>query len=212
MHEVPTAGPVLRSADRQSGRFGRSEDSNAPGEPMLARAIARAQEGDWDALHFLYVRYADDVRGYVMSIVRNAHDAEDITQSVFAKLMRAIAKYEPHGVPFTAWILRVARNAALDHLRQRRQIPCEEVRTSDEGYDQIGHDRGQSLKVALARLPAEQREVLVLRHIAGLSPSEIAERLDKTEGAVHGLHHRGRRALRAMLRELDAAPVTAAAG
>ena len=80
----------------------------------------------------------------------------------------------------------------------------------DDGHEQIGFERSQCLRDALRRLPAEQREVLVLRHIAGLSPGEIAERLGKTEGSVHGLHHRGRGALQAALRELEAAPVIAA--
>lgn len=192
---------------RHSNRFTRDD---AASQRLLARAVARAKEGDSDAVHFLYVEYADDVYGYVMSIVRNPHEAEDITQNVFAKLMRVIGKYEQRDVPFTAWILRVARNAALDWMRARRDVPCEEVRSSDEGHEQIGQEQIRSLRTALEQLPGEQREVLVLRHIGGFSPGEIAERLDKTEGAVHGLHHRGRGALKTALRELDAAPVTAA--
>jgi RNA polymerase sigma-70 factor (ECF subfamily) len=114
-------------------------------------------------------------------------------------------------VPFSAWILRVARNAALDHLRARRQIPFEEVRTTDEGHDEVQFERFHSLREALDRLPGEQREVLVLRHVIGLSPVEIADRMQKTESAIHGLHHRGRGALKAALRELDAAPVVQSA-
>ena len=163
------------------------------------------------AFDFLYVRFADDVQGYVNSIVRDLHTAEDLTQNVFAKLIKSIHKYEPRDVPFAAWILRVARNVALDHLRARRQIPFEEVRTTDEGQDETRFDRLESLREALMRLPADQREVLVLRHVAGLSPTEIADRLGKSEGSVHGLHHRGRGALKAALRELEAAPVTATA-
>jgi RNA polymerase sigma-70 factor, ECF subfamily len=163
------------------------------------------------ALHFLYVRFADDVCAYVLGIVRDPHEAEDVTQNVFAKLMTAIRKYEQREVPFAAWILRVARNVALDHVRARRQIPCEQVRADDAGDERIGFERSQSLREALERLPEEQREVLVLRHLAGLSPGEIAERLGKTEGSIHGLHHRGRGALQAALRELDAAPVVAPA-
>jgi RNA polymerase sigma-70 factor, ECF subfamily len=178
---------------------------------LLARAIARAKEGDASALHFLYVRYADDVCGYVQSIVRDPHEAEDITQSLFAKLLGKIQRYEQRQVPFSAWILRVARNAALDHLRARRQIPFEEVRTSDEGHDELRFERFHSLREALDRLPDEQREVLVLRHVVGLSPVEIAERMKKTESAIHGLHHRGRGALKAALRELEAAPVVQSA-
>jgi RNA polymerase sigma-70 factor (ECF subfamily) len=172
-------------------------------------AVARVKAGDAGALHFLYVRFADDVCAYVRGIVRDAHEAEDVTQNVFAKLVTAVARYEERGVPFAAWILTVARNVALDHVRSRRQIPVEEVRTSDEGHEQMGFERSQCLREALRRLPLEQREVLVLRHIAGLSPGEIARRLGKSEGSIHGLHHRGRGALQVALRELDAAPLTA---
>ena len=187
---------------------------NAPARPtpeLVTRAVARAKAGDMSAIHFLYVRFADDVFGYVSSIVHDSHEAEDITQNVFAKLSTAIRKYEPRQVPFTAWILRVARNAAVDHLRARRQIPFEQVRIDDDGHDQIGFERSQSLRDALWRLPEEQREVLVLRHLVGLSPLEIARRLGKTEGSIHGLHHRGRTALRLALLEMDAGPVVASA-
>ncbi len=176
---------------------------------MLKRAIARAKEGDTSALHFLYVRFADDIYGYVNSIVRDHHEAEDIAQNVFAKLMSAIQKYEERQVPFAAWIMRVARNATLDHIRSRRAVPCEDVRIDDNGHHETAFERSMSLREALDRLPEEQREVLVLRHLAGLSPGEIAELLDKSEGSIHGLHHRGRRGLKAALLELEAAPVTA---
>ena len=192
-----------------NSRFTRSGQADDHPE-LIIQAVARAKEGDMSALHFLYVRFADDVCGYVNSIVHDSHEAEDITQNVFAKLMKAIHKYEPREVPFAAWILRVARNAALDNLRSRRQIPFEEVRTDDDGHEQLGFERSQCLRDALWRLPHEQREVLVLRHLAGLSPSEIADRLGKTEGSIHGLHHRGRGALRVALNEMDAAPVVAA--
>ena len=178
---------------------------------LLSRAIARAKEGDASALHFLYVRYADEVCGYVQSIVRDPHEAEDITQSLFAKLLGKIRRYEQRQVPFSAWILRVARNAALDHLRARRQIPFEEVRTSDERHDEVQFERYHSLREALERLPEEQRTVLVLRHVVGLTPVEIADRMHKTESAIHGLHHRGRAALKTALRELEAAPVVQSA-
>ena len=175
----------------------------------MRRAVARAKAGDTGALHFLYVRFSDDVCSYVRGIVRDRHEAEDITQNVFAKLMTAIQRYEERDVAFAAWITTVARNLALDHMRARRQIPFEEVRTSDEGHEQTGFERSQCLREALQQLPIEQREVLVLRHIAGLSPREIADRLGKSESSIHGLHHRGRGALKAALLALEAAPITA---
>jgi RNA polymerase sigma-70 factor (ECF subfamily) len=199
---------TARSTLPASGRFVRSDPRQARDE-LVYEAVAAAKTGDMSALHFLYARFADDVCAYVRSIVRDPHAAEDITQNVFAKLMKAIHKYERREVPFAAWIIRVARNVALDHIRAARQIPVDEVRTSDEGGEPVGVERAQSIRDALQQLPHDQREVLVLRHIAGLSPGEIAERLGKTEASIHGLHHRGRGALRAALRELDAAPVTA---
>lgn len=172
-------------------------------------AIARAQAGDIDALHFLYAHYADEILRFVRSIVHDHHEAEDITQNVFVKLMRVIGKYEPREVPFAAWILKVARNAALDHLRTRRTVPSEDLEAIDDDRSQVGRERSRDLFEALERLTHEQRHVLVLRHIVGLSPLEIAELLGKNENAIHGLHHRGRLSLQAALRELGTAPVVA---
>jgi RNA polymerase sigma-70 factor, ECF subfamily len=179
---------------------------------LVADAVARAKAGDREGLHFLYLRYAVDVQRYIASFVRDHHEAEDITQNVFAKLVTGIRKYEQREVPFAAWIMRVARNAALDHLRTRRAIPSEEIRLADTGQAQVGLDRSRDLRDALEQLPDDQREVLVLRHIAGLSPVEIANTLDKTESSVHGLHHRGRQTLQAKLVELGAAPVVVPPG
>lgn len=181
--------------------------SSAADTRLVQRAVARAKDGDQEGLHFLYLRFAPDVQRYVASFVRDEHEAEDITQNVFAKLMTKIGKYEQREVPFTAWILRVARNAALDHMRARRAIPTEEVRVADSGSTQTGIDRRRDLRQALEGLPEDQREVLVLRHIVGLSPTEIADTLGKTESSVHGLHHRGRRSLQANLVALGANPM-----
>jgi len=189
----------------EQARNGRTPERG--NDSLDRRAIAAAKRGEWDAIHYLYVRYADDVLAYVRSIVGDHHAAEDITQNVFAKLIGAIRRYEERGaIPFAGWIMRVARNAALDYLRARRQIPVEEVRTTDPADEGREFDQRQSLKEALAALPEDQREVLVLRHVLGLSPPEIAARLGRTESSVHGLHHRGRAALRAALIELEAGP------
>jgi RNA polymerase sigma-70 factor (ECF subfamily) len=190
--------------------FRRKRTLDAPTE-RVARAVLRAKQGDRDALRFLYATYADNVFGYVCSIVRDEHEAEDVTQHVFMKLMTVIGRYERRTMPFSAWILRVAHNAAIDHLRTRRPVPCDEVRGADDAGDDIGLDRGRSLRVALDELPDDQRKVVVMRHVVGLSPGEIARELGKTEHAVHGLHHRGRRALRDALHRLDSAPTTLAA-
>jgi RNA polymerase sigma-70 factor, ECF subfamily len=204
----------MRSNDlaNQSSSAGFRRKTSMEEDPATARlvslAVTRAKQGDQEAVRFLYMRYADNVYGYVRSIVRDHHEAEDVTQHVFAKLMTQLPKYQARDVPFAAWILRVARNVAVDHLRQRRAIPCEEVRALDPRRDDQGeaHQVSLSLREALGDLPEDQREVIVLRHLVGLSPGEIAGRMDRTEPSIHGLHHRGRGALRNRLKDRQCAP------
>ena len=179
-------------------------------ERLVSRAVTRAKQGDRDAVRFLYLRYADNVYGYVRTIVRDHHDAEDVTQQVFAKLMTAISKYEQRGVPFVAWLLRMAHNVAVDAIRARRTTPAEEIFGPNDAVCEEASERARSLRAALAALPEDQRQVVVLRHVLGLSPVEIAEQLGRTNSSVYGLHHRGRRALCAELERLDSTPLTSA--
>jgi RNA polymerase sigma-70 factor, ECF subfamily len=194
----------------QAVRSGRAlpGSGDEPQDGLVPLAVARAKEGDGSALEFLYVRYATEVQRYVASFVGDHHTAEDITQDVFLKLMRVIGKYTQRDVPFISWLRRVARNAALDHLRSRRLVPVSEVRGGEDTSEDAAPERSRALRDALGRLPREQCEVLVLRHLAGLRPREIARTLDKTEAAVHGLHHRGRITFKAALRDLEAMPLT----
>ena len=177
-------------------------------DPVIINAVVRAQAVDMHAIDFLYSRYKDNVYGYVLSILRDEHEAEDVTQHVFMKLMAVIGKYEPRQVPFTSWILRVARNVAVDSLRRRRMIPCEEVFESSHATPDPGWDRRWGLEQALEALPEDQREVVMLRHMVGLTPGEIADHLNRTEASIHGLHHRARLALRRELTAIDCTPTT----
>jgi RNA polymerase sigma-70 factor (ECF subfamily) len=177
-------------------------------ERLVSRAVMRAKRGDRDAVRFLYLRYADNVYGYVRNIVRDHHDAEDVTQHVFAKLMTAIAKYEQRSVPFVAWLLRMSHNVAVDAVRARRTTPAAEIFGPNDAICDEAPERARSLHAALATLPEDQRQVVVLRHVLGLTPVEIAERLGRTNSSVYGLHHRGRRAMCAELERLDSAPLT----
>lgn len=193
-----------------NGRFqrrARLDRDERPGE--LKNVIARAKAGDRDAFRYLYQRFAGNIFGYARSIVRDEHDAEDVTQQVFTRMMTAIANYEDRGVPFSAWLLRIAHNMSIDHMR-RRVVVAEDVQQAEQRVDsEHAHHLSLSLREALAELPDGQREVVLLHHVAGWSPTEIAEKLGRSEDAVHGLHHRGRRQLKATLRALDAAPVAA---
>jgi RNA polymerase sigma-70 factor (ECF subfamily) len=200
------ADHIEATVDRGRFRRRRALDRSPATERLVLAAVARAQEGDADALRFLYLRYADNVYGYVCSIVRDEHEAEDVTQHIFAKLLTALDHYEPRVVPFSAWIMRVAHNAAIDHVRIRRPVPCEHVRCGDVEDALASRERFADLRTALDALPPEQRSVIVLRFVIGLSPREIAERLGRSEDAVHGLQHRGRRQLRREMERIERAP------
>src|SRR3954447_8167330 len=161
--ELPTARPAAGVLTGRFRRVSRLDDDDA-GKRMVAQAVSRAKQGDREALRYLYIRYADNVYGYVASIVRDDHEAEDVTQHVFAKLMTALPKYEPRSVPFSAWILRVARNVAVDHMRQRRAILSDDVRELDTRADddEASRMRSLGLRDALATLPEDQRQVIVM--------------------------------------------------
>jgi RNA polymerase sigma-70 factor, ECF subfamily len=182
-------------------------DESAETREKTRLAVARAKGGDQDALRYLYVSYSHNIYGYVRSIVRDDHEAEDVTQHVFGKLMTTIVKYDDRGVPFFAWLLRLARNVAIDHLRANRLTPTENVLDPDSSFA-TDIDQAKAVWTALATLPEEQREVVILRHVVGLTPAEIADRLGRTEGSIHGLHHRGRRALQRELTLLGSTPCT----
>ena len=116
---------------------------------------------------------------------------------------------------FTAWLLRVARNVAVDHLRRQRPVPCEEVyeplEQADDSADNSARERRWGLEQALGGLSEEQRDVIVLRHVVGLTAGEIATHMDRSEASIHGLHHRARKALKRELIESDCAPTSRAA-
>jgi RNA polymerase sigma-70 factor (ECF subfamily) len=96
-------------------------------QDRLVSAIAAAKDGSRDAIVYLYCCYADMVHSYVRSIVADRHEADDLTHTVFEKAIARIADYEAGSVPFSHWLVGIARNAALDHVRQRRPTPVAEV-------------------------------------------------------------------------------------
>jgi RNA polymerase sigma-70 factor (ECF subfamily) len=178
------------------------------GEREVQRLVRAAQRGDRDAMRALYVRYASEVRMYVARIVPR-QDAEDVAQEVFAKLLTELSRYRPGDAPFSAWVLRVARNQAIDHLRRNRLVPCDDVRVASPLADESARDRAAALWAVLATLTPGQRNVLVLSHLVGLTPVEIASRMGLSVRSVHCLQHRGRCAARIGLGDLGAAPATA---
>lgn len=182
---------------------------HAARDGLNRRTIERARHGDRDALRTLYAHYAVHVRRHVAAIVRDEDEAEDVTQLVFVKLIGGLGSYDERRGEFTGWLLRVARNLAIDELRRRRPVLDGDLDGRPEApSDDSTIDRARAIRQAFADLPDDQRQVVVLRHVVGLGPREIAVRLARSEASVHALHHRARATLQASLVRAEVAPVT----
>jgi RNA polymerase sigma-70 factor, ECF subfamily len=173
-----------------------------------AAAVQQVLDGDSEGFAYLYSRYSGPVYSYVCSIVRDRDDAADVTQQVFLKLMTAFPQYDVSRARFAAWILRVARNAAIDWLRESRVVvdASEALEVAQEDAPTRG-DR-EVLRHALANLTDNQRKVLFLCEHVGLPAGEVGKQLGKREAAIHTMHHRARIAARRKLLEMDVKPAT----
>ena len=171
-------------------------------------ALRRAGRADADALDHLYRQYAPGVFAYVRRILRNEYDAQDVTQQVFVKLATSLDKYDAQRADFSAWLLRIAHNAAVDHLRKQRRTPLSDPVEATDDTEQPVRDDGRSLRETFRALSSAQRDVLLLREVVGLTPREVAKRLGKTEAAVNTCHHRARRAAVRSLIAMGSIPAT----
>jgi RNA polymerase sigma-70 factor (ECF subfamily) len=171
--------------------------------------VDRARHGDSDAFGKLYELHLDRIYRYVYYRVGSTSEAEDLTEHVFLKAWEAIGRYENRGLPFAAWLYRMAHNAVIDHYRSRRpSTPIDETfDLEDERQNPVASaeaifDR-EELKVAIKRLNTDQQTVIVLRFVEGLSHAEVGKILGKSEGAVRVIQHR---ALGVMARFLKSQP------
>jgi RNA polymerase sigma-70 factor (ECF subfamily) len=183
-----------------------STPSSAPAPS--AELVARAADGDAEAFSQIYSICAPGVRRYVRTIIWDAWDADDVTQEVFVKIFTALPQYDPERAAFSAWMLRVARNAAIDHLRHRRAWPTDDPVDEHAQADDTGQRCAESLREALVGLTQSQREFLVLRALGGFTPPEVAHRVRRTRGSINTLYHRARLAAKDNLVAMDAAPST----
>ena len=159
--------------------------------------VGKAQQGDRVALEELYLLHFDRIYSYLHMSVGNRHDAEDLTTQTFLKMLEAIGRFRWQSAPFSAWLFRIAHNLAMDHFRSRRRVRteedvpelpgAEESSAEDQALDSLG-DAG--MLELMERLSAEQRQVLTLKFLFGFANAEVADILDKTEGAVKSLQHR----------------------
>jgi RNA polymerase sigma-70 factor (ECF subfamily) len=168
--------------------------------------VRRAQEQDGQAFGALYELYARKVYSYLYYHLNGrAQEAEDLTADIFIKVFEKISSYQFRGVPFSAWLFRIAHNHLIDHVRSRpRQplVPLEAVAEIKETATLQEIDRRltiEQLSGALTQLTREQRQVIILRFIEGLSTAETAQATGKTEDAVKKLQARGLATLKRVL-------------
>lgn len=163
-----------------------------------------ARGGDKEAFGELYERYLEKIYNYVYYRTGNHHDAEDLTARVFTRAMAHIETYTERGVPFQAWLYRIAHNLVANWHRdrgRRKVIPLDEfiassLRSESPDHQAEDNEEREALLRAIRRLPEERQQLLLLKFVEHLSNAEIGDIMNRTEGAVKSLYHRTLIALR----------------
>jgi RNA polymerase sigma-70 factor, ECF subfamily len=167
----------------------------------------RAAQRDTAAFEVLYRRYVERIYSYAFYLLGDHHDAEDATERTFLAALAAIDRFRDDGASFRSWLFRIAHNTTANALRSRRRRPTAPLETVPEPPDPAADPAGlvaraedrRRLRAAIATLPLERRQVVLLRFVDGLSAREIGLILDRSEGAVRVLLHRALRDLAARL-------------
>ena len=172
----------------------------------VRRLVERDQQGERAALEELYLIHFDRIYSYLQMTVGNRHDAEDLTNQTFVKMLESIERFQWRKVPISAWLFRIAHNLAMDHFRAHRRWQPEEeppepedsaeLSAEEEALHSIGR---QSMLEMIEGLSPDQQQVLTLKFVFNFPNADVATILGKTEGAVKSLQHR---ALASLQREL----------
>ena len=167
----------------------------------LDELLSGAAAGDREALAQLYRRTRTAVYGLALSYVKNAHDAQDVTQDTFVRVWDSAYQYKPQGSPM-GWLLAVARNLALMKLRQgsrQEQLEDEEWDAIPAESPAVTPEDRQVLQQAMAALTDEERQVVMLHAVTGLKHREIAHLLEMPLATVLSKYHRALKKLRVQL-------------
>lgn len=184
-------------------------------DPDLVALVDRAKAGDGDAFAGLYDLYLDQVYGFVYNRVRDRELAEDLTSDVFLRALRSVERFTWQGVDIGAWLITIARNRITDHFksaRARLERPTDEMsepreptpKDDDPERAALGRDESAALARAIDDLAHDHREVIELRFVRGLSVSETAAAMDRTDGAIKALQYRALKGLAQIVRESPA--------
>jgi len=167
-------------------------------------ALAHAAQGDKEAFGVLYERYVDRIYTYVYYRTGNSFDAEDLTARVFLRALRHIPKYQDRGLPFSAWLYRIAHNLVANWHRdnsRRNYIP---LRDGVFDYSQTELPENEVLRIeereklmeVIRCLPQDRQQLLIHKFLDHYSNAEIGQIMDRSEGAIKSLYHRTLLALR----------------
>ncbi len=169
--------------------------------------VRRGQRYEEDALQQLYEKYHPKIYNYAFLQMGDVQAAEDLAADVMLKMLESIRKYEFKGLPFGAWVFRIARNRLIDlHRRRKRrgEVDLNEALVSTlanpQALAELALDRGQ-IQVALKYLTDEQRQVVVLKFIEGFDNRSIGRVMGRSDGAIKSLQHRALAALRRVFEE-----------
>lgn len=167
--------------------------------------VRRAQQRDEGAFAQLYEGHFDKIYRYVTLRIGDRTEAEDLTQQVFVKALQSISSFKWKGIPFSAWLFRIAHNQVVDYFRKKKKYTTAPLNESLRGSDinpQLAVERKldiEQLLSATKQLTEAQREVISLRFASELSIAQVARIMGKSEGAVKALQHSAIVALRKTL-------------
>jgi RNA polymerase sigma-70 factor (ECF subfamily) len=185
--------------------FSQPEDGS-DWEPQR-KVIEAAQAGDLDAIASLYDSHVNQVYRYALARLGNVHDAEDVTEEIFFKMINGLSGYQWRRVPFAAWLMRISRNEVISFTR-RNGKRAQDTELPEEIVDQRNSDPAEAtekilaledLRKAVALLPEAQREVIIFRFASGLSVADTAKALGKNENNVKVLQHKGMQRLQLLM-------------
>jgi RNA polymerase sigma-70 factor (ECF subfamily) len=173
-------------------------------------ALTQAGEGNRDAFGVLYERYVGRIYNYIYYRTGNQSDAEDLTARVFFRAMHHIQHYQNRGLPFSAWLYRIAHNLVANWHRdnsRRPEVPLDDglvVRYQLQDHPEhalLKSEERERLLDLIRNLPPNRQQLLILKFVDHLSNAEIGQIMGKTEGAVKSLYHRTLLSLRFKVQE-----------
>lgn len=173
--------------------------------------LVRRAASDPQAFGELYERHLRRIYAYIYYRTGNHHDAEDLTERVFQRALGHVSEFQDMGVPFSAWLYRIAHNLVANWHRDRSRRPTVTLDERSATGMESPHPEAEAeaseerelLLEAVRSLPPERQQLLILKFVESMSNAEVGQVMGRTEGAVKSLYHRTLSSLREEIRRLD---------